>query len=159
MDQKVLSKWLKIIILGVGLCGLVVYGLIIPDYGKSLVTQYPEFSDRFVPWLIFLLATGIPCYIALVLGWRIAGSIGQNRSFTRENAKRLSAVSRLAAGDAGFLFAGNVVLFLADMSHPGVFLGLLLIVFTGIAVAIAAACLSHLAQKAAVLQEQSDLTI
>ncbi len=159
MEQKKLSEWLKLIILGVGLCGLVVYGLIIPAYGRSLVAQYPEFSNRFVPWLIFLLATGIPCYAALVLGWKIAGSIGQDRSFSRENAKRLSVISRLAAGDAGFVFAGNVVLFLANMSHPGVFLGMLVIVFTGVAVAIAAACLSHLVQKATALQEQSDLTI
>ena len=159
MDQKVLSKWLKIIILGVGMCGLVVYGLIIPDYGKSLVAQYPEFSDRFVPWLVFLLATGIPCYIVLVLGWRIAGSIGQDRSFTRENAKRLSAISHLAAVDAGFMFAGNVILLLVNMSHPGVFLGMLLIIFAGVGVAVATACLSHLVQKAAALQEQSDLTI
>ena len=159
MSQQSLSKWLKVILLGVGLCGLAVYGLLIPAYGKSLVTQYPEFSNRYWPWLLFLLATAIPCYAALALSWRIAGSIGQDRSFTRANAKRLSAISRLAAGDAGLLFAGNFILILLNMSHPGVFLGMLLIVFAGVAVAVAAACLSHLVQKAAALQAQSDLTI
>ena len=159
MDQKVLSKWLKVIILGVGLCGLIVYGLVIPAYGRSLVARYPEFSNRFVPWLLFLLATGVPCYAVLVLGWRIADTIGADRSFIPENGSRLTWISRLAAGDAGFLFTGNVVLLLLNMSHPGVFLGLLVIVFLGIAVAVAAACLSHLVQKAAALQEQSDLTI
>ena len=46
-----------------------------------------------------------------------------------------------------------------NMSHSGVALFSLLIVFAGVAVAVAAAALSHLVQKAAVLQEQSDLTI
>ena len=45
------------------------------------------------------------------------------------------------------------------MSHPGVALASLLGVFAGVAVAIAAAALSHLVRKAAELQEQSDYTI
>lgn len=159
MDQRKLSKWLKAIILGVGLCGLVVYGMVIPAYGQSLVSRYPEFSNRYWPWLAFLLLTGVPCYAVLAIGWRIADSIGQDRTFTAENAKRLWLVSRLAAGDAGFFFLGNTVLMLLSMSHPGVFLGSLLVVFAGVAVAVAAACLSHLVQKAAALQAQSDLTI
>ncbi|MDO4865468.1 MAG: DUF2975 domain-containing protein [Clostridia bacterium] len=159
MNQNSLSKWLKVILVGVGLCGLVVYGVAIPSYGASLVADYPEFSGRFWPWLLFLLATGIPCYAALFLGWRIASSIGQDRTFTAGNARRLTLISRLAAGDAAFLFLGNVALLLLSMSHPGVFLGMLLVAFAGVAVAVAAACLSHLVQKAAALQEQSDLTI
>ena len=159
MTQVSLSKWLKVIIIGVGLCGLVVYGVVIPSYGASLVASYPEFSGRYWPWLLFLLATGIPCYAALIFGWQIASSIGQDRTFTNENARRLTVISRLAAGDAAFFFVGNAVLMLLSMSHPGVFLGMLLVVFAGVAVAVAAACLSHLVQKAAALQEQSDLTI
>ena len=45
------------------------------------------------------------------------------------------------------------------MSHPGVTLLSLLVVFVGIAAAVAAAALSRLVKKAAALQEQSDLTI
>lgn len=159
MNQQSLSKWLKVIIIGVGLCGLIVYGMVIPAYGHSLVSLYPEFSNRYWPWLIFLLATGIPCYAALALAWQIAGSVGEDRTFIPENAKRLTLISRLAAGDAGFFFLGNTVLMLMSMSHPGVFLGALLVVFAGVAIAVAAACLSHMVQKAAALQAQSDLTI
>ena len=159
MEQKALAKWLKIILIGVGVCGLIVYGGVIPGYGASLANQYPEFSGRFWPWLIFLWLTAVPCYTALVLGWRVAGNIGRDRSFSLENAKLLALISRLAAGDAVFFFVGNVALLLLNMSHPGVFLLSLLVVFAGVAVAVAAACLSHLVRKAADLQEQSDLTI
>ncbi len=159
MEQKALSKWLKIILIDVGICGLIVYLMIIPSYGQSLVFDYPEFSNRFWPWLTFLWASGIPCYTALVFGWKISSNIGRDRSFSNENAKYLKWISWLAAGDGIFFFVGNVILLFADMSHPGVALLSLLIVFAGVAVAVAAAALSHLIQKAAVLQEQSDLTI
>lgn len=159
MEQKTLARWLKAILIGVGICALAVYLAVIPMYGVSLRTEYPEFSDRFWPWLIFLWVTAVPVFAALVLGWRIASGIGADRSFTERNAKYLKWISWLAAGDAAFFFLGNLVLLFANMSHPGVTLLSLLVVFVGIAAAVAAAALSRLVKKAAALQEQSDLTI
>ena len=159
MEQKTLSRWLKVILVGVGLCGLVVYGAVLPLYGQSLVGQNPDMANRYWPWLIFLWATGVPCYATLVIGWRIAVNIGKDRSFSEDNARHLKRIALLAAGDAVFFFIGNIVLLFANMSHPGVVLGSLLVVFAGVAVSVAAAALSHLVLKAALLQEQSDLTI
>ena len=159
MEQKTLARWLKVILIGVGLCGLVVYGAILPLYGQSLVGSNPEMANRYWPWLIFLWATGVPCYAALVIGWKIAANIGLDRSFSEDNARHLKRIALLAAGDTVFFFVGNVVLLFANMSHPGVVLGSLLVVFAGVAVTVAAAALSHLVLKAALLQEQSDLTI
>lgn len=159
MEQKALSKWLKLILILVGICGLAVYFLILPAFGTALKADYPEFAYCYWPWLIFLWITGIPCAAALVLGWRIASNIGRDRSFTNENADCLKWISWLAAGDTAYFFAGNLILLFAGMNHPGIALIALLIVFAGIAVAVAAAALSHLVKKAALLQEQSDLTI
>lgn len=159
MEQKGLATWLKIILVGVGICGLVVYFVVFPSYGESLVSDYPEFSNRFWPWLIFLWISGIPCYAVLVFGWKIAANIGRNQSFSNANAKYLKWIAWLAAGDGVFFFVGNMVLLFTNMSHPGIALFSLLVVFAGVAVAVASAVLSHLVQKAAVLQEQSDLTI
>ena len=159
MEQKSLSKWLKAILIGVGLCVLVVYAVILPSYGVSLRTEYPEFSGRFWPWLIFLWVTAVPICAALILGWKISTRIGEDRSFTVENARYLKWISWLAAGDSVYFFLGNVVLLFANMSHPGVTLLSLIVVFVGLCVTVAAAVLSHLVKKAAALQEQSDLTI
>ena len=159
MEQKALSKWLKIIIVGVGICGLVGYFLIIPAFGQSMVRDYPEFSGWYWPWLIFLWGTGIPCYVALFFGWKIAANIGNDRSFSMENAQLLNWISGLAEGDAIYFFIGNIVLWFAGMNHPGVVLAMFLVVFAGVAIAVAAAALSHLVKKAAVLQGESDLTI
>ena len=159
MEQKALSRWLKAVLIGVGLCGLIVYGAILPICGLSILGQNPDMADRFWPWLIFLWVTALPCFTALVFGWRIAANIGRDRSFSDDNARLLKRIALLAAGDTVYFFAGNLVLLFANMSHPGMVLLSLVVVFAGVAVAVAAAALSHLVLKAALLQEQSDLTI
>ena len=159
MKQSTLAKWLKIVLVGVGICGIVGYAWVIPSFGQSLVRDNPEFAYCYYPWLIFLWATAVPCYIALALGWRIASNIGEDRSFSMDNAKLLKWIAYLAVGDAGFFFVMNVLYLFLGMSHPGVTLVSLIVVFAGIAVSVAAATLSHLVHKAAELQEQSDLTI
>lgn len=159
MDQKTLSKWLKTILVGIALCAVAVYGWIIPSMGRSIKMANPEFAYCYWPWLIFIWMTAIPCFGVIGLAWRISTNIGLDRSFTDENALLLKWIAVLAAGDGAFFFAGNAVFAFLNMNHPGVLLASLAVVFTCIAVSVAAAALSHLIKKAAVLQEQSDLTI
>lgn len=159
MQQKTLAKWLKTILIGAAIGGTVIYAWVIPFYGRELAAMYPEFANRYTPWLVFVLLSGIPCYAALVLAWKIASSIGANKSFSQANAKLLKGIAVLAAGDSAFVFLGNMVFLLLDMNHPSVVLAFLFVVFLGAAISVAAAVLSHLVQKAADLQEQSDLTI
>ncbi len=159
MNQRKLSKWLKIIFLGVGFCGAVIYFYIIPSWGKDMVSIYPDLSHFYLPWLIFLWLTAIPCYGVLACGWRIASEIGRDNSFSEINARMLKKISHLSAGDCIFFFGGNVILLLLNMNHPGVVLLSLLVVFFGVAVSVASAALSHLVFKAARLQEESQLTI
>lgn len=159
MEQKTLSKWLKCIILGLGICGLIIYTVVIPTLGKDLIERYTEFKGWYTPWLIFLWITGVPCFIALFLGWRVSKNIGLDKSFSNENAVIFKWISVLAAGDSFLFFIGNIIFLLLDMNHPSILIISFIIVFAGIAVAIAAAVLSHLIKKAAALQEQSDWTI
>lgn len=159
MAQKNLAKWLKFIIAGVAVCAFFVYAAIIPICGSGFIANAPELSGWFFPWLFFLWGTGIPIFIALGFGWKVAANIEEDRSFTADNAKILKWISWLAAADSGYIFMGNVVLLFLNMNHPSTFLMLLIVVFLGVAVTVAAAALSHLALKASDLQEQSDLTI
>lgn len=160
MKQASLSKWLKFIIMGVGVCGLVIYTLVVPVMGQTIAAaENGEFDYCFWPWLIFIWATGIPCCIVLVFAWKIATNIGLDRSFSLSNAKLLKWISALAVCDSMFFFIGNIVYLFLDMNHPGIVLFSMIVVFIGIAIAVASAALSHLVMKAAMLQEQSDLTI
>lgn len=160
MKQSTLSKWLKFMIFGIGVCGLVFYLLVIPVMGHFVAAMENGIYDHcYWPWLIFIWVTAIPCYITLLFGWKIAGNIGSDNSFCLENATLLKWISYLAVGDALLFFFGNITLLLLNMNHPSVVMLSLVIVFAGFAIAVAAAVLSHLVMKAAVLQEQSDLTI
>ncbi len=159
MKQGTLSRWLKLILIGVGFCGVIIYAAVLPMMANTVVDQYPEFADCKWPWLILLWLTALPCFMMLFFAWRIAGNIGADRSFSLANAKLLKWISVMAAADSALFFAGNLIYLFLDMNHPSIVLFSLLIEFFGIAISVAAAVLSHLVMKAAVLQEQSDLTI
>ena len=159
MKQTTISKGLKAILAVFGLCGLVVCFFILPGCGRSLAANYPEFSGRYWPWLIFLWAAGAPCYAALAQGWKISSDISKAGPFSIDNAARLKWISRIAAGDASFFLVGNMILLFANMNHPGVVLLSLCIFLIGLATAFAFAILSQLVKKAAMMQEQCELTI
>ena len=159
MNQSSLSKWLKWIIVVVGLCGLFVYTWVIPSLGHMLLSEYPEFAYCYLPWMILIWVTGIPCYVVLAFGWGIAANIGRDRSFSLENATLLKRIAVLAAVDTGFFFVMNIIYLFLNMNHPGIVLLSLIVLVVGIAISAVSAALSHLVRKAADLQEQSDLTI
>ena len=159
MEQKALSSWLKGAIGCLAILGTFIFGFVIPAYGISLSARNPEYAHCFWPWMILILLVAIPCYAALVVGWKIAVDIGRDRSFSVENAKRMKLISNLAFGDLILFFCGNVLLLFFGMSHPGVFLLSLLPDLFGIALAVCAATLSHLIYKSAAMQADVDLTI
>lgn len=159
MGQKGLANWLKVIIIGTGICGLIGYGFLIPFFGKEIVDGAPELSHYYLPWLIFSYISAIPCFAVLVYGFLIANNIGNDKSFSIKNAIYLKNVSVLAIIDSAFVFVMNILYLLFNISHPGVAIMMLFVVFAGIAFSVLAAALSHLVKKAADLQEQSDYTI
>ena len=75
------------------------------------------------------------------------------------NVDHFKRITWLAAIDTAYFFVGNVVFLFMNMSHPGVTLGSLIVVFIGVAITVASAVLSRLVKNAADLQEQNELTI
>lgn len=145
MKQKKLANWLKVMIVGVGICGVLFALFVLPMLGKTIMT--------------LSILTGLPCYLALWFSWEIMSAIAKDESFTVKNAEYLKKISFLATADVVFLLAWNVILFALKMSNLNIFLVCLLIDFMGVVIAVIFAALSHLVGKAAVLQEQSDYTI
>ena len=150
---------MKTILAGAWVCGLVIYFVVVPDFGMVIEAQNPEYAFAFWPWVIFIWFTGLPIAVGMVLAWRISTNIGNDRSFSMDNARLLKWISVMAICDGAFFFLGNIVLLCLNMSHPGVALLSLLVVFATVAIAMSAAVLSHLVMKAATLQEESELTI
>lgn len=159
MEQRTLVQWLKFLVIFTAVCGAALCVGVLPLEGKRMAAIYPEFAYCYLPWLVFLWILAVPCFAALILAWKIFVNIEKDCSFCMENAEYLQKISYLAAADAGILFLGSALFLALGMNHPAVLLASLLIVVVGIGVSVAAAVLSHLVRKAAMLQEQSDLTI
>ena len=54
MGQTTLSRWLKAILLLCGLCGILVYCVVLPILARDFAVDYPEYAQARYPWLIFL---------------------------------------------------------------------------------------------------------
>ncbi len=159
MTQKSLSTWLKVIILGIAICGTVLCGVLLPMIGKDIVAENPEFSNWYVPWFAVLWIAAVPCYLVLYNGWKITVEIGRDHSFSMKNSIYLKRICILFITDTAYFFLANLVLFFMNMNHPGIFIGSLFVDFAGVVIAVVAAALSHLVRKAAVMQQEQDLTI
>lgn len=160
MNEKTLSRWLKVLIIGAGICGIIVYAVVFPAFGQTMVSMGTGMpASRVWSWMFFIWMTGIPCYYVLFLSWKIADLIGQDQAFSTENAQLLRRISWAAGFDGMLFFVGNVVFWLVlDACIEMAFFSMV-VVFVGVAVSVASACLSNLVHKAAILQQQSDLTI
>lgn len=156
MKQSTLAKWICGVMAGVGMCGLVIYLYVIPEFGRDMCNQTPEFEYCYFPWLFFIWFTAIPCYAVLYYGWKIGVEIGKDNSFSTENAQYLKKIMFMAIIDSAVFFAGNIIFLLLGMNHPGIVLLSLLMSFGGVAVSIIAAALSHLVEKAAELRAENE---
>ena len=144
MTQQSLSKWLKGIIIGIAVCGIIIYGGLLPMFGRDLAVENPEFAHWYYPWLAVLWVSAIPCYFVLFNGWKIATEIARDNSFSMENAHCLKRICMLALADSAYFFIANLVMLLLNMNHPSILLASLFVDFAGVVVAVTAAGLSHL---------------
>lgn len=159
MSQKGLANLLKAVVIGIGLCGLAVYFYFIPAWAQLMLQGLPKYEICYRAWIIFIAITGLPCYLALICGYRIAAEIGRDNSFSTINARLLKYVTWMAAYDSAFLFIGSCVFYALGMSSSALMLHCCLVVFAGVSVTVVTAALSHLVYKAASLKEETELTI
>ena len=157
MDQKKLAIWLKAIVVGCALCGLVLFGFILPRFLAYVAGEVPDLPHK--AWTAFMWALALPCYAVLVCIWKMANEIARDNSFSMENAKLLRAIALLAGADSAVLLLGNLIFLLIGHSIPTLALVSAFVCFIGLAISVGAACLSHLVHKAAMMQEENDLTI
>lgn len=156
MNRHTLSRRLRIILIGIALCGLLFYLILLPWLLRRTLPQ-----DPLTQWvhLIPLWVSAIPCYAVLAYGWRIVRNIAADRSFCRENAAHLRTVSTLASIDTVWILLADLLWLFLGAAEGLMLLLSVIILFIGVAVAVTAAALSHLVLRAAELQEESDLTI
>ena len=92
MAQASFSKWLKWIIGGIAVCSAAMYFYFLPMFGSGIAKDNPELSYCYLPWLIVIWVTAIPCGLILYFGWKIVTEIGRDNSFSMDNSDRKSVV-------------------------------------------------------------------
>jgi hypothetical protein len=103
----------------------------------------------------------IPVYICLLLAWRVAGTVARDAGFTKQNAKRFKIAMWMAITDVGmvFLFMIWACICHEPLISPFMMIFAVCLIFTGLSAAIICYVFSRLVSQAAVLKEESDLTV
>ena len=160
MKQKELATALRGILILCLLAGIGLCGVLIPIYGAGIARMNPDFAWMFWPCLVGVWALCVPVLIVLVLVWNIAGRIGADNSFCNKNAHALKLICCLAVLDTLLCLIGALLLAVILRGLPFFLLMFAAaVMLVGIAIAVVAAVLSHLIQKAADLKAEQDLTI
>ncbi len=165
MQQKTLVSWLKAIVIVFALLLGVLLFLVVPTMGRRAVWETPEASFLFWPCLIFIWVLGAPIYLMLSEAWKVVGRIAKGRPFCGENAKSFVYIAQYSLIDCGLLFVGNIVYAVVnelkklDVYPAEIPIFSMLLIFIGLAVAVAALTLSHLIYKASDMDEENRLTI
>lgn len=157
MKQNSLALKITIILLGV--LGSAFFFWVVPVVGGWIKDAYPEFSDAYIPWLVLIWVLAVPCYITLVLLWQVVSSIDKDELFKHKNAQRFKTISLLVFVDAAILFCTSIVFSAFNFSHPSIVLASAFISIIGVAFGISMRAFSGFFEKAALLQDESDLTI
>ena len=165
MQQKTLISWLKAILVLFGLLLAILLFLVVPFMGQQAVSRTKDAAFLFWPCLLFIWILGAPVYLMLVEAWHVCCRIGAGQPFCPGNARSFVVIGQYSLLDCGLLFLGNVILAGIALIRrlpvypPAVPVFSLLLIFIGLAVAVAAATLSHLIYKASDINEENQLTI
>lgn len=159
MKHDVFAKWLKALIIGTTLIGIAGLFTIVPFISNLLRFQYPQAEQTISVWTILIYLFTVPCFVAMGLSWKIASQIQKGHYFCTENGRLFALFSKLALGDSVLFLLASIVFYTMGMNHIGFLVLSLLVAFIGLAIGICTAALSYFTNSAAILQEDSDLTI
>lgn len=159
MKQKELSNWLKLIIVFCGILGLLLCVYFGPEIGREVLLNSEKMKVLYKPFIVFIWITGIPFYIALILGWQICLDISSNQAFTIKNADRLKKISVLAMIEGLIYIVALVYLLVDQILSTNILTIILLILFFAVIISVFTSMLSHLVREASKIKTDNDLTI
>lgn len=158
MTAKRVCFWIRFFLVAVAVCGiyLCIFGYPFLASLSSLSSLANEYQIG--AWLIFLWVVSIPCFVILILMWKISCAVKKEMVFTLAIAKRVKACSQILFIDTSFLLIGGIVFTafrVIDIFIPIIFI---LSIF-GFFLAFVAAVSSHYIAKAAEIKEENEGTI
>lgn len=164
MKQHNVARWLQAACIGAAVLGIAVFAVEAPILARTSARAFPQFEGLLWPALLWLWGIGILCYMSLWRFWGVCRRIGEDRSFSPQNAAAMGLIARYLWLAAGMTLALTLLLYGlklwtgASLAQGNLWLLTLLTCFFA-GVALLSQALSLLLARAAVLQQDHDLTV
>lgn len=159
MNTNSIKNMMRVFIIALAVIGLIFYAYAVPVIGKTIANAYPEFSNCYYPWLVFISITAIPCYIVLIELWKLSTKVANEEVFEAPTVKIFNKISFMAALDIIFFLIMNLAFMLVGMNHPSILIGAFVVTIIGAAFSFCAKVAGEYVGQAAMLKEETDLTI
>lgn len=147
-----------VVLIGLGTLALLLWEPHIEGRNTHATNLQIYFSD---PFLAYAYTAFICFFVALYKAFQILGYVRQNKSFSQATVNAFRTIKYCALIFIGFVVAAEAYLVIIrpeDDIAGGVAIGLLLI-FTTVVTATAAALFENLLQKAVDIKSENDLTV
>lgn len=158
--MKRFQQWLLksfIIFIGSIIAGLCIFWL--PTQARISAETFPEFAYLRYPVLIWMLATTLPFYYALVKAFDLLKLIDQQSAFSDIAVSDLRQISYCGLIIAVSYFVLGVILIIVKAYHPSIILAFLALIFMSSTIAFFANLLKLLLQEALEYKAEVDLTV
>jgi Protein of unknown function (DUF2975) len=146
-----------IVLIGIGALALMLWEPHIEGRNAHATLFEIYFKD---PFLAYAYIASIPFFVALYQGFKVLGFAGQNQVFSQAAVKALRTIKFCAIALIGFVAVGEIFIMMGDSDDRsgGVFMGVL-ITFSSIVIATAAATFEWILQNAVDMKSENDLTV
>ena len=159
--QKCLAKLKKACLITMVL-GIILFFVVAP---MVVARDIPEAIERYGPrfWidLGYIWIVGALCFRALAEAWKVCVQIGEDNTFSLQNAVSLRLISRLMAVACAMMAVGFVVYLAINKRNPN--LWMLGLIALGVCIALIfslfASALAELIRYGARIKQENDLTI
>ncbi len=161
MNEKALSALTRAAIIIIGICGLLTCLFLVPtSIGQGTLKDISwgtlNTSEFWIQY-IFHWIVSLPCFWLLVIAWQITLDMDQGRLFLSQNAIRVNRATAILIIDIMAFVIGNIIFVLLGWSSW--FVLHIFVAITGLLLSVFMYILSKYLMRAAILQEESDLTV
>ncbi len=157
MKRSSIFLQVVIVLIGIGALALMLWEPHIEGRNAHATLFEIYFKD---PFLAYAYIASIPFFVALYQAVKVLGYARQNKVFSQAAVKALRTIKYCAISIIGFVAVGEIFIVLgnSDDRAGGVFMGIL-ITFSSVVIAAAAAMFERILQNAVDIKSENDLTV
>lgn len=159
MKRETIFLKLAIILMGLPVLALCIF--FVPEIANFTAELYPDIV--YIKYLVYidLYVAGIPFYFALYQAFKLLSYIDENKAFSELSVRALKKIKHCAVIIGSLYVIGLPLFYLVAEGDdaPGVILIGMVIIFAAMVIAVFAAVLQKLLQKAIDIKAENDLTV